>query len=80
MVDILESQGHKVVNNVFKHVPDTKNVPLWCLANSLKLISESDAVLFIGQWKKARGCSLEHECCVQYDVKIFYETHFQKEV
>lgn len=80
MVDVLESQGHEVVNNIFKYVPDTKNVPLGYLADSLKLIAKSDAVLFIGQWKEARGCSIEHECCVQYDVKIFYETHFQQEV
>ena len=27
-VDVLESQGHKVVDNLFKDVPDVKNVPL----------------------------------------------------
>ena len=79
-VDVLESQGHEVVDNLFKDVPNVKNVPLGYLAASLKLISESDAVLFIGQWKEARGCVIEHECCVQYDVKIFYETHFQQEI
>lgn len=79
-VDVLESQGHIVVDSIFTDVPKSKNIPLHYLADSLRLMADVDAVLFVGKWCSARGCILEHACCSLYGVEILYETHFEKEV
>ncbi len=79
-VSVLKSQGHEVVDSIFKETPKSKNIPLHYLADSLRLMADVDAVLFIGGWRLARGCILEHACCKLYEIEVFYETHFEKEV
>ena len=79
-VSVLKSQGHEVVDSIFKETPKSKNIPLHYLADSLRLMADVDAVLFLTGWCVARGCIIEHECCEQYGVRILYETHFEKEV
>ena len=79
-VSVLKSQGHEVVDSIFKETPKSKNIPLHYLADSLRLMADVDAVLFVGKWCSARGCILEHACCSLYGVEILYETHFEKEV
>ena len=79
-VDVLESQGHIVVDSIFTDVPNCIIRPLHFLADSLRLMADVDAVLFIGDWRLARGCFLEHACCKLYGVEILYETHCEKEV
>ena len=72
----LEEAGHEVLNSIFEDFTesDIKNVPLAFLAKSLEMIAkEADTVLFIGDWKNARGCKLEHECCIAYGVPTAYE-------
>jgi len=35
-------------------------------------LAECDLVLFIGEWKKYRGCVIEHEVAVQYNIRRLY--------
>lgn len=46
--------------------------PLQYLAKSIELLSEADVAVFIKGWEHARGCSIEHKCCVEYGVDIIY--------
>lgn len=74
VVDKLESLGWKVVDTLFKDDPEKKcNVPVYYLAKSIDAISKVDAVLFMNGWEKARGCKIEHEICLQYNILTMYE-------
>lgn len=44
--------------------------PLWFLSKSLGLLSTADAAYFANGWKDARGCRIEHECAVEYGIKV----------
>ena len=69
-VKMLEGKGYEVVDTVFPDFENKGNVPLKYLAKSLETIADVDLVYFMPGWKDARGCKIEHECCVQYDVKF----------
>ena len=43
---------------------------LYCLGASIQLLSDADVAVFAPGWEDARGCRIEHECAVQYGVKI----------
>ena len=59
----------EVINQFFRVAPiDAKC--LWFLGKSLELLSTADVVYFAYGWQKARGCKIEHECAVQYNITI----------
>ena len=61
----------EVIDSFFKDAPhDAK--PLWFLGKSLELLSNADAIVLGKGWKNYRGCRIEHECAIQYGIKIVY--------
>ena len=44
------------------------NKPIWCLGESLQLMSDAQFVYFCEGWKKARGCKIEHAVAVAYKI------------
>ena len=46
--------------------------PLYFLGRAFQMLSKADIVLFIGDWKSARGCKMEHLACEEYGY-TFYE-------
>lgn len=67
------AEGDKIefIDSFFQEAPvDTK--PLWYIAKSIELLSTADVCLFVGDWQNARGCFIEHECCVRYGIPIVY--------
>ena len=46
--------------------------PLWFLGKSLELLSNADVIVLGKDWENARGCRIEHECAIQYGIKIAY--------
>lgn len=42
--------------------------PLYLLGKSLEKMSEADLVIFSKNWKKGRGCRIEHQCAVSYNI------------
>lgn len=61
----------EVIDSFFKDAPhDAK--PLWFLGKSLELLSDADVVVFAKNWENARGCKIEHECAIQYGIKVIY--------
>lgn len=48
------------------------NEPLFYLSLALREMAKADVAVFIGEWWKARGCKIEHECAEQYGIKILY--------
>ena len=64
IVEQLEKEGHEVLNNVIDI--DINKDPLYYLGKSISIMSEADAVVFIGDWRNARGCLIEYEAALAY--------------
>ena len=61
----------EVIDSFFKDAPhDAK--PLWFLGKSLELLSNADVIVLGKDWENAKGCRIEHECAIQYGIKIVY--------
>lgn len=60
----------EVIDSFFRSSEDT---PLYNLGESLKLLSEADIAVFAKGWDTARGCRIEHQCCLDYNIGIFVE-------
>jgi hypothetical protein len=78
----LKSMGYEVVNTLFTdewYSQDSMStrgvvqVPLCFLAKSLENMSLCHAAYFCKGWEKARGCKIEHDAAVAYDLKVIYE-------
>ena len=52
------------------------NTALNWLGNSIMQMSNANYVYFAPGWENARGCRIEHECAVQYDMPILTEEDF----
>ena len=60
-----------IIDSFFQSAPhDAK--PLWFLGKSLELLSNADVIVLGKGWERARGCRIEHECAIQYGIKIAY--------
>lgn len=44
--------------------------PLICLGKSIELLAEADFAVFAPGWDSARGCRIEYQCCMEYDIPI----------
>ena len=67
-----ENECIEVIHSFFKNTPhDVK--PLWCLGESIKLMSEADIAFFCDGWQTARGCQIEHDCALEYGIDTMYE-------
>ena len=64
----LEARGYEVVDTVFPDFSNEGNIPLKYLAKSIEAIADVDLVFFMPGWEDARGCRIEHRCCVDYGV------------
>lgn len=58
----------EVIDSFFQSAPADAR-PLWFLGKSLELLSIADVVYFAEGWQDARGCRIEHECAVEYDIE-----------
>ena len=69
---VKETLGEEVelIDSFFDGEPKT---PLWYLGESIKLLGQADFVYFCKDWEKYRGCCIEHECCVRYDINFVEE-------
>lgn len=50
-----------------------KTISLAYLARSLDLMAKADMVVFAKGWKEARGCKIEHQCAVDYEIPFIEE-------
>lgn len=62
-----------IIDSFFGHgnaIPFDSNRPLYFLGKSLELLSTADAAYFCEGWDSARGCMIEHQCCLSYGIEI----------
>ena len=70
-IDLSSGDTIEIIDSFFQSAP-AEAKPLWFLGKSLELLSTADVCLFVGDWENARGCRIEHECCVQYGIPRIY--------
>ena len=61
----------EIINNLIESQQNEN--ALYSLGKSLQLLSNADCVYFDENWKKYRGCRIEHECAIQYEIEIINE-------
>lgn len=66
--ELLLGEKVEVIESFFEGAP-AEAKPLWFLGKSIELLSQADVVYFVKGWDKARGCKIEHQCAVVYDIK-----------
>lgn len=72
LVEALEQEGHQVIDTVFENAPADEDIAIYMLSQSIRYIGKVDAVYFMRDWEKARGCKIEHEVAVEYGKQVFY--------
>lgn len=74
IVNKLESMGWEIVDTIFaEDAPKDCSCATYYLAKSIEVMSKVDAVMFMNGWHKARGCQIEHEICLKYNIPTMYE-------
>lgn len=43
---------------------------IWYLGKSIEILAEADYAYFCDNWNKYRGCIIEHQICLKYDIEI----------
>lgn len=64
LIEMLEAEGHQVIDTVLDISEGLS--PVYYLGESIKKMSEADAVVFMPGWENARGCRIEHEIALEY--------------
>ena len=73
--DILEDKP-KIIDSYFSNVENiyfaAQNHSLDCLGFSIRLLADADIIVMGKGWEYSRGCKIEHECAILYDIQIIY--------
>lgn len=70
--DIYANEEIEILQPFFEDFgPDAK--PLEYLGRNISCLALADVAYFIKDWENTRGCKIEHECAVQYDIEIMAE-------
>ncbi len=63
-----EVEKVNIIDSYFDVCENVKNVPVWCLGESIKLMSNADYVVFCNGWEDARGCRIERTIANEYGI------------
>lgn len=61
----------EVIDSFFLGAP-IEAKPLWFLGKTLELLADADVACFAKGWEGARGCRLEHQCAIEYEIDRMY--------
>ena len=61
--------NHEVLDAYFDDFGECSK-PLQYLAKSLFMLADADCAYFAQGWQDARGCRIEHDSAVAYDIEV----------
>ena len=61
----------EIINSYFEKKASSR-LPLVNLGKSLELLATADLAVFCYGWEDARGCRIEHDCCVEYGIECLH--------
>lgn len=68
-VECMNFEKIEVLESFLQSAPHEAK-PLCFLGKSLEVLSNADIAYFAEGWKEARSCKIEHQCCLDYGIKI----------
>ena len=71
VIGLAPGDTFEFIDSYFRTCPEDAT-PLFFLGKSLELLSTADICLFVGNWETARGCRIEHDCCLEYGISRVY--------
>lgn len=74
VIDKFPDDEVEVIDSFFKDAPHEAK-PLWFLGKSLELLSTADIAFFARGFENARGCKIENQCAIQYNIETVIEDY-----
>lgn len=71
VIGLAPGDKFEIIDSYFRTYPEDAT-PLFFLGKALELLSTADVCLFVGNWENARGCRIEHDCCLEYGIPRVY--------
>lgn len=71
-IDIVKATISEEVEELDTFFAEGLKSPLHYLAKSIEYLADADLAVFLKGWEHARGCSIEHQCCVDYGIDVMY--------
>ncbi|MCM1337718.1 MAG: DUF4406 domain-containing protein [Candidatus Amulumruptor caecigallinarius] len=68
---IVTKRGHRAVTP-FDVCPEADRPYSYYIGKDIAALLECDAALFIGNWAKSKGCSLEYKCAQIYGIRSYH--------
>ena len=66
-------EGVEVIPSLLPEEFVETHSPFICLVVSLHCLAEAHIAIFGKGWKEARGCRIEHQCAVDYEIPVVIE-------
>ena len=65
----------ELIDSFIKDYPGeiNKSIPVWYLGKSIEFLSQADIAYFGGDWRNARGCTIEYDVANAYGIKVIKE-------
>jgi hypothetical protein len=68
--DIIKKRFDDDIEVLDTFFEDFNGKALQFLAKGLMVLAEADFAVFAPGWEDARGCKIEHECCVKFNIPL----------
>lgn len=66
----------EVIDSYFNdYKPEGHRKAVKYLGKSLELLADADLVVFVADWRDARGCRIENACAREYGIPRMYIPH-----
>lgn len=63
---------YELMDNFVKDIPEVNNESVWCLGDSIRIMSNADIVVFDEDYKNFGGCLIEEEIAKKYEMFRMY--------
>lgn len=72
IIEFLSTQykDFEIIDSVLDPL-DSHNA-LWYLGKSVELLSQADLAVFDTGWYLSRGCKIEFQCCLEYNIEVLF--------
>ena len=62
----------ELIDSLIQEDLDEKHPGLKCLSKSIEMLDDAAGAWFLEGWQDARGCRIEHACCIAYGIPVYY--------
>ena len=62
----------ELIDSLIQEDLDENHPGLKCLSKSIEMLDDAVGAWFLEGWQYARGCRIEHACCLAYGIPVYY--------